>query len=231
MAKLVDVLKNFGLSEYEAKALIALLSRGTLTAKEIAEFSGIPRTSVYDVMNSLLAKGLVESFGKPMKFKALSANEIVALISRRVSEDLEYLKHELPKVEAEEIEVVRVYRGDAVLEKIRELVESSKDILVVLSYIPDVIKKILLNAKAKLVVISSNAHEIPAGERYIIEYSERIVENLKEFCHGFMIFDGRKAMMVFVNSTRIGILSESIGILEFLQTLVTPLLNALRAKK
>ena len=61
MMELVEVLKYFGLSKYEAKALLTLLSKGELTAKDIAELSGIPRTSVYDVMNLLESKGLVLS--------------------------------------------------------------------------------------------------------------------------------------------------------------------------
>ncbi|RLI81890.1 TrmB family transcriptional regulator [Archaeoglobales archaeon] len=231
MSKVVDVLKNFGLSEYEAKAILTLLSRGILTAKEIAEYSGIPRTSVYDVMNSLLAKGLVESFGKPMKFRAISSSEIVSTISRRINEDLDYLKRELPKVEAEKVDIIRVYRGDVVFEKIKELVDSSKsEIVVILSYIPEPISRIIELAKVKVIVISSNAYDVPGDERHVIKLSKKIVKDLREFCHGFMVFDNEKMMMIFVNETKLGILSESIGVLEFIQKLITPLLNALRSK-
>ena len=118
--------KNFWLSDYEAKALVALISKGTLTAKEIAEISGIPRTSVYDVMNSLMAKGLVEVFGKPLKFKALNANEIISILSERVNENLEFLKRELPKLETREMYEIMVYRGEIVLKKLKELAMDQK---------------------------------------------------------------------------------------------------------
>jgi len=62
--KLIEALKDFGLSEYEAKVLLTLIAKGELTAKEISEFSGVPRTSVYEVVRSLTNKGLVIASGK-----------------------------------------------------------------------------------------------------------------------------------------------------------------------
>ena len=98
--KLVETLKSFGLSEYEARAMLTLISKGELTAKEIAEHSRIPRTSVYDVMASLLNKGLVESYGKPLKFKALKVSDIISILSKKVEDGLNLLKKELPAIEA-----------------------------------------------------------------------------------------------------------------------------------
>ena len=41
MIKLIDALKSVGLSEYEARVLLALIAKGELTAREIAEYSGV----------------------------------------------------------------------------------------------------------------------------------------------------------------------------------------------
>lgn len=47
-----------GLNAYEAAAYVALLSRPELTSTEVAGRAKIPRQRVYDVLDSLVAKGL-----------------------------------------------------------------------------------------------------------------------------------------------------------------------------
>jgi len=69
---LVRGLKDFGLSEYEAKAYLALSLHGSLTASGVAEKSKIPQSKVYGILRSLSKKFLTESWnGKPLKFKAI----------------------------------------------------------------------------------------------------------------------------------------------------------------
>lgn len=229
--KLLEVLKSFGLSDYEAKALVALLSKGTLTAKEVSEISRIPRTSVYDVMDSLVSKGLVESFGKPKKFKALSARDIIAVLSSSVNRNLEFLKRELPKVEAEEVDVIRVYRGEMVLEKLREFVEEAKEeIIGVISYIPDTLAEILRKARCKLVIISSNASVIENAETYEFEKKEEVARSFKNFCHGLFIIDGKKTLSIFLDGTQIAIVSESPAVIEFSKTVMVPVIEFMRRK-
>jgi len=228
---LVEILKNFGLSEYEAKALLALISKGTLTAKEVSEISGIPRTSVYDVMDSLITKGLAESFGKPRKFKALSVSDIISVLSRRVNENIEVLKRELPKLQAEEIDIIKVYRGEIVLEKLKELVENAKmEIIGILSYVPEKIAKILRGAKCKVILISSNASVVENAETYEFEKKEDVARSFKNFCHGLFIIDGERTMSIFLNGTQIAIMSESSAVIEFSKTIMNPLLELMRRK-
>ncbi|WP_202318359.1 TrmB family transcriptional regulator [Archaeoglobus neptunius] len=226
---LIEVLKSFGLSEYEARALIALISKGTLTAKEVSEMSRIPRTSVYDVMDSLVSKGLVESFGKPRKFKALSAGEIISILSRRVNENINILQKELPKLETEEIDVIRVYRGEVVLEKFKELVNSAREEIVgVLSYIPESVAEILKNAKCRLILISSNASKIKNAETYEFRKKEEVAKGFKKFCHGLFIFDNQRTMSIFLNGTQIAIVSESSALIEFSRMVIEPVIEFMK---
>lgn len=51
-------LEEFGLSRYEARAYVALVSRGPSSAGELAYYAGIPRTKVYPVLQKLEGKGL-----------------------------------------------------------------------------------------------------------------------------------------------------------------------------
>ena len=217
--KLIETLKSFGLSEYEAKVMLTLISKGELTAKEIAEHSNIPRTSVYDVVTSLTNKGLVESYGsKPLRFRALKVKEIINILEKKVKDELNLLKKELPAIESNvEVEEVRIYRGDTVLSKLAELVESSKEkIVAVLSYIPNEIKAMLENAKCKVTIASSNASVVKNAETY--EFHKKVEH---EACHGLIVFDDRVVMMLFLNSVSLAIVGDGRGFVS----LYTMLLN------
>lgn len=71
MDDLAMYLHEMGLSEYEAAAYLALLSKGTATAKEVASSGEIPQSRVYDVLEKLETKGFVViQPGRPKKFGA-----------------------------------------------------------------------------------------------------------------------------------------------------------------
>lgn len=56
------ILNHIGLNNKEAKIYIALLKLGESNIKSIADKSGIPRTSVYTPLESLIGKGAVEYY-------------------------------------------------------------------------------------------------------------------------------------------------------------------------
>ena len=65
--KLAEVLnKQLSLSPYESQAYISLIIYGPMSPSEIARKSDIPRPRTYDVLKSLMEKGLaIEQSGKP----------------------------------------------------------------------------------------------------------------------------------------------------------------------
>lgn len=56
---LLDSLKSLGLTKYEALVYIGLLRTAGATATEVHEISGVPRASVYPVLDRLVQKELV----------------------------------------------------------------------------------------------------------------------------------------------------------------------------
>ncbi len=227
--KIINVLKSFGFSEYEAKAILALLSRGALSAKEVAEISGIPRTSVYDVMNSLVSKGFVEAFDRPKKFRALRTTEILSILSKRVGEGIEYLKRELPRFEEVEVEEVKIYRGELVLDKLKEMVSNARDnIIGIFSYISDEVKEVLETATCKLILISLNAKEVKNAEAYEFKRKEEVIDTFRDNCHGFLIFDDRRSIFLFMSQAALALVSESPTIASFSKMMLLPLLEVLK---
>ena len=69
-------LEEFGLSKYESKAYVALISKGTISASELAYYSEIPRTKIYPTLLKLENKKLVIiSKSKPIMCTAISPED------------------------------------------------------------------------------------------------------------------------------------------------------------
>jgi len=82
------VLEDLGLSKNEAKIYTTLLRLGKANSAELARESGIHRINVYDVLNSLISKGIVsyitEEGGR--KFKPESPEKLKEILKNRIIE-------------------------------------------------------------------------------------------------------------------------------------------------
>ena len=78
-AELIKKVKyHFDLNIYESKVWIALLSKTIATVGEIAEISGVPRSRVYDVLESLEKRGFaIAKLGKPVKYIAVKPSVVI----------------------------------------------------------------------------------------------------------------------------------------------------------
>jgi HTH-type transcriptional regulator, sugar sensing transcriptional regulator len=77
-AAAAEVLAKLGLTEYEAKAYLALLTESPLSGYSIARNSGVPRSKIYEVLGSLVGKGAVlASHGDPVRYAPLSPKELL----------------------------------------------------------------------------------------------------------------------------------------------------------
>ena len=66
-------MEGFGLTEYQARAYLALLDLGTATASQLPAPSSVPRTRIYSTMQQLHAKGLVQILPeKPVRYRAVA---------------------------------------------------------------------------------------------------------------------------------------------------------------
>lgn len=69
-------LEEFGLSQYEARAYFAMISRGPVSAAELSYYSEIPRTKVYPTLQKLRKKRLATiSDTKPIMCSAVAPEE------------------------------------------------------------------------------------------------------------------------------------------------------------
>ena len=69
---------SLGLSPYEARAYLVLLERGESKASQIATSSRIPRGRIYEVLESLHAKGLVSVVSaKPLLYRSVALKTFI----------------------------------------------------------------------------------------------------------------------------------------------------------
>ncbi|HEY6013939.1 MAG TPA: helix-turn-helix domain-containing protein, partial [Candidatus Limnocylindrales bacterium] len=139
--ELISQLIRLGLTSYEARAYAALVRRDSFSAAQVARQSGLPRQRIYDVLETLVQKGLASSRPGPHAKYAAVAPELAVerlLTARRaelssieldgaaVVEELTpaYLKGQTHTDPLEYIEVLRD-RG-AINERFAEIQRSVK---------------------------------------------------------------------------------------------------------
>ena len=86
--KLNQTLKDIGLDENEARVYLASLSLGPTTVLKIAKGSGVKRTTIYNVIDSLKEKGLmkVELNGLKQTYSAENPEKLELMLERRKNE-------------------------------------------------------------------------------------------------------------------------------------------------
>ena len=72
-ARHVARLTKLGLTTYEARAYVALVRRDSFTAAQVARQADLPRQRIYDVLGSLVQKGLASARpGSTVKYAAVA---------------------------------------------------------------------------------------------------------------------------------------------------------------
>jgi HTH-type transcriptional regulator, sugar sensing transcriptional regulator len=132
-ATLVKALNDLGLSNYEASIYAALVLFDNAEAKEIIEFLGISKPSVYEALDRLEERGLaVKRVTKPARYSAISPEMAVSLLMNRHKQAADLALETLKTLEGEKIrtdkgDALWTIYGDANIEyKIRDLFGKAK---------------------------------------------------------------------------------------------------------
>src|SRR5918998_544079 len=93
--KLVRHLGQLGLTSYEAKAYLALIRRDSFTAAQVARQAGLPRQRIYDVLGSLVQKGLASTRpGSVVKYAATAPDLAVERLIEAHRQDLQEMERD-----------------------------------------------------------------------------------------------------------------------------------------
>src|SRR4051812_14734375 len=90
-----QTLVALGLTGYEASAYVALIRRGRASGAEVARIAGLPRQRIYDVLETLLARGLATALpGRPTRYVAAPPDDAIGRL-------LELRRAELARLEGD----------------------------------------------------------------------------------------------------------------------------------
>ncbi|WP_028973237.1 TrmB family transcriptional regulator [Spirochaeta cellobiosiphila] len=94
---MINNLKKWGLSEYEAKAYLALLSNPAVTAYEAAKSARIPTSKIYETLKKLQNKGMAIEVNQEGKayYHPLPQEEFIKRSRTQVDKELEELEADL----------------------------------------------------------------------------------------------------------------------------------------
>jgi sugar-specific transcriptional regulator TrmB len=115
-------LQALGLTEYEARAYVALLGLGRAQPARIARQSRIPRPKVYETLERLEARGLATRTNlSPLEYAPLSTREYIARSEREFTERIEGLERALSRLTPDPTpEAVYPLRGLAAIKGLTE---------------------------------------------------------------------------------------------------------------
>lgn len=99
-------LQSLGLTNYESRAYLSLLSIGISDAKDLCLHSGVPSSKIYAIMNKFRLYGLIEiQQSKPARFRVLEPSIGIHKLVKNKEKELNSLKDALPLL-SKELEVI-----------------------------------------------------------------------------------------------------------------------------
>lgn len=100
--RLIQSIQSLGLTEYESKAYLSLLSLGICDARQLCSHSNVPSSKIYSIMEKFDLMGLVEvQQSKPARFKALEPSIGIDRLVKNKEKEILSIRDTLPLLESE----------------------------------------------------------------------------------------------------------------------------------
>jgi len=231
---LTESLKSLGLTKYEALVYIGLLRVSGATATEIHEISGVPRASVYPVLDRLIQKNLVSvSHTTPRRFDAIPPEDGIEHLMKTVESDAARAKKMLSRIyrdrpvkERGDQEFIWSIRGDDnIRSRLIDLLhqaESSIDILFFGGFLREEIVTALFRREGSIpirVVTDRWEGPLPGDISVCVKPHPASLKNMKipPVAGGVFLIDQQRAMVIMVSGEEgsTALFSESKGFVKF----------------
>ncbi|SOC41530.1 TrmB family transcriptional regulator [Ureibacillus acetophenoni] len=125
-----ETLKNLSFTEYEAKAYLALLEESPLTGYAVAKNSGVPRSKIYEVLDSLAVRGdILVSPGNTPQYTPVPAKELIKNRRRVAEENFELAEKSLAEFErsaSDRENIWNITGSNEILAKVKQCIASAK---------------------------------------------------------------------------------------------------------
>jgi len=128
---LQDQLIKLGLSKYESMVYTTLLRFHLNSATMLAEKSGVPRTKIYQVLESLQEKGWIKVYsGAPLLFKASQPDDVI----ERIRKEQDTFLTQVQEVLKEEANIMKekfvILKMDIGIENLKDEIRKAKTVWV-----------------------------------------------------------------------------------------------------
>jgi predicted transcriptional regulator len=231
---LTESLKSLGLTKYEALVYIGLLKVSGATATDIHEISGVPRASVYPVLDRLIQKNLVSvSHATPKRFEAVPPEDGIDHLLEMVESDAARAKKMLSRIyrdrssrERGDQELIwSIYGDDHIRSRLIDLLghaECALDTIFFGGFLREEIIAALLAKKGAFpirVLTDRWDGPVPEGISVHVKSPPESLYNLKHLsiAGGVFLIDHQRAMVVMVSGGEgsTALYSESRGFVKF----------------
>lgn len=133
----VRLLEELGLTEYEARCFVALTRVTKATAKEVSDLSEVPRSRVYDAVERLHQRGLVDvQQSEPREYQSIDADRAIATLEEQYQstlDDASRALEDLAKVDnPEETGAWAIADADHVADRVETIVDDANETLYLL---------------------------------------------------------------------------------------------------
>jgi sugar-specific transcriptional regulator TrmB len=234
--RVIECLKSLGLTKYEALVYIALLKLESATATEIHEISGVPRASVYTVIDQLLDKGLVSvSQSAPKRFAAFSPEDAITRLMEHIEKDAQYARDSLSLLYREragsesgsEELIWNIYGIENIKKRFNDTISHAKQEIRIIAHpqflSPDIQQKLISTANhIKVEIITHHwAAEIPKKMKiFFLKHPEipKELDKAKDMMAGGVCIIDNRSVMVIVGvgeEDAVALFSESEGFVRF----------------
>jgi HTH-type transcriptional regulator, sugar sensing transcriptional regulator len=126
----LETLKNLNFTEYEAKAYLTLLEDSPLTGYAVAKNSGVPRSKIYEVLESLVLRGdIFVSYGNTPQYIPVPAKELIRNRRLKAEEAFEQAEKSLAKFEQSTNDRENIWNiagRNEILDKVKSCILSAK---------------------------------------------------------------------------------------------------------
>jgi sugar-specific transcriptional regulator TrmB len=127
---IVENLQELGLSLYEARLYLGLLTGGPQNGNELSRTSGVPSSKVYAMLERLAGDGVVtrSQRGSTVQYVCVPPHELLHKLRERYTKPLEYLEATLPTVGSKDPEpdILQIQGIDAIVDHARAIIRASR---------------------------------------------------------------------------------------------------------
>lgn len=172
--ELEKTLENLGFSPLESKLYLVLTDKGTLSPYQLAKQVNISRSSVYNALEHMYEKGMVERIaGETLSYKAQNTDVLLNKLNLQFSKNLRAAKKNLQqfKESSYKEQFANLNGAETILCKARELIRNTEKELYISTDFPlSPIETELNETKSSVTVFSFYDLDVPKNIRF---YSHR----------------------------------------------------------